>query len=107
VRSDFVVVHRRALIRHFVEESDCLKSVPRRAKRIGPGEDEPLQHRRGTERVRLLVKYERRNRRSDRPQALQRSTVYNSRREDRRRSGLAPVACVGGRLEMLCSPLDS
>ena len=58
-------------------------------------------------RVRLLVKYERRNRRSDRPQALLRSTVYNSRREDRRGSGLAPAACVGGRLVMLCSPLDS
>ena len=40
-------------------------------------------------RVRLLVKYERRNRRSDRPLALLRSTVYNSSREGRRGSGLA------------------
>ena len=58
-------------------------------------------------RVRLLLKYERRNRRSDRPQALLRSTVYNSRKEDRRGSGLAPAACVGGRLVMPCSPVES
>ena len=61
----------------------------------------------GTERVRLLVKYEPRNHRSDRPQALLRSTVYNSHKEDRRGSGLAPAASVGGRPVMLCSPLDS
>jgi len=58
-------------------------------------------------RVRLLLKYERRNRRSDRPQALLRSTVYNSHKEDRRGSGLAPAACAGGRLVMPCSPVES
>jgi hypothetical protein len=58
-------------------------------------------------RVRLLVKYDRRNCRSDRPQALLRSRACNSRREDRTGSGVAPAACVRGPFVMLCSPLDS
>ena len=58
-------------------------------------------------RVRLGLKYERRNCRSDRPQALLRSRACNLHREDRTGSGVAAAACVRGPFVMLCSPLDS
>jgi hypothetical protein len=55
----------------------------------------------------VMVKYDPRNCKSDRLQALLRSRACSSCREDRRGSGVAPAACVREPLAMLCSPLDS